>query len=306
MTTNRTSKGVPEGGEFAAHTRDESSVTLTSPKFRQTAQPKRSPWGEVQYGTELANGIWTVGTAGHGGYKLSSERNALVNEAWRASDGWYEEDVDFVIPCLTFPDELGGDDEKYGLDYFNRVARDYRPDQWEKVTGLTILPGESYQRDRDLFEEATKTKHVTVAAISRDDGQTRVWTRLRATGETASVILPPGLYRTRGDNNGLIINPDDFLTTSDLAEELLGQQQRCLDLKSPDSNTGEFLTAAGAAPHLARVTAEYNAEMAHLNPGRWGIPEWADNPNWSPLPMVDTKTKRALFETRRAAEESSK
>ncbi len=42
-------------------------------------------------------------TAGHGGIKLSPERNRVVNKAWRRKGGWYEEDVDAAIVILTFP-----------------------------------------------------------------------------------------------------------------------------------------------------------------------------------------------------------
>ena len=48
----------------------------------------RTPWGTAQHTKVLADGVTFYGCAGHGGYKLSRERNARVHKAWRIVGGW--------------------------------------------------------------------------------------------------------------------------------------------------------------------------------------------------------------------------
>lgn len=70
-----------------------------------------SPWGTPHHVEHYADGIDFVTTASHGGFHLSVERNALVPAEWKAATfchqgntGWYEEDADWCIVLLTFPD----------------------------------------------------------------------------------------------------------------------------------------------------------------------------------------------------------
>lgn len=72
--------------------------------FERSPQPTRSPWGLVQEAEEIAPGIWQVHTAGHGGIKLSAQRNRLVPDYLRCDRGWYEEDCDWAIVAVVFPE----------------------------------------------------------------------------------------------------------------------------------------------------------------------------------------------------------
>lgn len=67
-----------------------------------------SPWGPIQIVEELAPGVWSVATAGHGGLKLSPERVKRLPDICRATGysggGWFEEDCDWAIPALQFAD----------------------------------------------------------------------------------------------------------------------------------------------------------------------------------------------------------
>jgi hypothetical protein len=68
----------------------------------------RSPWGDVQQRTEIAPGIVSVSTEGHGGFMLSPQRVAELPDALRgittfAGPGWFEEDCDASIVILGFP-----------------------------------------------------------------------------------------------------------------------------------------------------------------------------------------------------------
>jgi hypothetical protein len=65
-----------------------------------------TPWGPSQSVTELAHGITLVTTAGHGGIKLSPERQAQMPASCRqtpySEGGWYEEDCDALLPLYRF------------------------------------------------------------------------------------------------------------------------------------------------------------------------------------------------------------
>ncbi len=72
-----------------------------------------SPWGPPQTVEVIARGIYLVETASHGGFYLDPTRNAEVPDYFKAASfnrqgerGWYEEDCDWCIPALVFPDEF--------------------------------------------------------------------------------------------------------------------------------------------------------------------------------------------------------
>jgi hypothetical protein len=70
--------------------------------------PINTPWGEVQQQTKLADGIYTVSTAGHGGFWLDeSHRNRMPDvKNWLQSKTWWEEDCDWAKPFVRFADEI--------------------------------------------------------------------------------------------------------------------------------------------------------------------------------------------------------
>jgi hypothetical protein len=72
-----------------------------------------SPWGAVQTATELAPGITSVTTASHGGIKLSAARYAKMPKAFKStpysSGGWYEEDCDWAMVAVTFPEAFSAE-----------------------------------------------------------------------------------------------------------------------------------------------------------------------------------------------------
>lgn len=71
-----------------------------------------SPWGPIQYLSEPVPGIVSVGTASHGGFWISPEREAQIPAAWKAAARqyapaqWYEEDCDVCAVGATFPEEF--------------------------------------------------------------------------------------------------------------------------------------------------------------------------------------------------------
>ena len=80
--------------------------------YQGTPQPFYSAWGTVQTAKELAPGVWDVTTESHGGIILSDERVKAL-PAWARGirtyaglDNHFEEDCDWCIVALAFPDVM--------------------------------------------------------------------------------------------------------------------------------------------------------------------------------------------------------
>jgi hypothetical protein len=76
----------------------------------------QTPWGAADYVKPIAPGIEFVGTPSHGGYHLSRENVLAMPAAWRAASfngqgerGWFEEDCDWCMVALTFPQHFPAD-----------------------------------------------------------------------------------------------------------------------------------------------------------------------------------------------------
>ena len=231
---DETARAVPHGaanGKLSAR-----AATGQPRRYRQAntvREGSRSPWGTVDYVSHWDVGITNVGTAGHGGVKLSPGRNRDVHEVWRRPGGWYEEDCEWAIVAVTFP-------ECYSPEHAataRTTARHWFPDEYEVVTGERIQPGESHVRDEQIFNAKHANDWVTTAAIAieapgtverivRDDGVTggfrlvrgeqkmvKVWARVggrHATGpKTRAFLVPADDYATRG-RFGFVVDPDKY------------------------------------------------------------------------------------------------
>jgi hypothetical protein len=64
----------------------------------------RTPWGKAQSVETILPGVMVVSTAGHGGIKLDTVRNAKVPKDCRRRGGWYEEDCDVYIVFAVHAD----------------------------------------------------------------------------------------------------------------------------------------------------------------------------------------------------------
>lgn len=72
-----------------------------------------TPWGPIQTLKAITDGIDHVTTGSHGGFHLSDERRAEMPDLLReiktfAGDNWYEEDCDWGLVALSFPQFFDG------------------------------------------------------------------------------------------------------------------------------------------------------------------------------------------------------
>ncbi|MCQ4121360.1 DUF7007 domain-containing protein [Rhodococcus tibetensis] len=136
--------------------------------------PASSPWGSVQYGSTLADGIITVSTAGHGGVRISPQRLRQMPSALRLGRRrWFEEDCESALVAVAFADDLELDDRRRELAA--QSVADWFPTAWEAHFGRTLQPGQSYVRDKETFTVANADRMVADSATqhSRDQCSAR-------------------------------------------------------------------------------------------------------------------------------------
>ncbi len=75
------------------------------PATRRELAVKSSPWGPIEDEEIIADGIRRVSTSNHGGWLLSPERQAKVPQHLLNQGGAYEEDGEYKLVALAFPDE---------------------------------------------------------------------------------------------------------------------------------------------------------------------------------------------------------
>lgn len=120
-----------------------------------------TPWGMSQRTTVYAEGIDFHTTAGHGGFKLSAERNRDVHPQLRSKDGFYEEDIAWAIVAITFPHLFTAVERQCA----ERSIKDWWPDAWETIFGTIMVPGESYVKDRRAFEAKHADDWIVISAL---------------------------------------------------------------------------------------------------------------------------------------------
>ena len=145
--------------EHAEHRRERAALGRV-----ETFSRASTPWGVSQGATVYADGVQSHSTAGHGGFKLSAERNRRVHPTLRARGGWYEEDAAWAIVAITFPGLFTSFERRCA----ERTVKDYWPEAFEAIFGVTLQPGESYERDRRAFQKVYASDWIVTSAIISD------------------------------------------------------------------------------------------------------------------------------------------
>lgn len=141
-------------------------VQLETLKRRDTTTTQRTPWGAAQGSTIYGDGVESIGTSSHGGFKLDRARNAKVCALLRNEGGWYEEDSEWVKVAVTFP-ELFTDREKA---FAEETFRHGHYEKYEKFYGVVLKEGQSRGKDERLFYERHANDWLVISASGNADG----------------------------------------------------------------------------------------------------------------------------------------
>lgn len=167
--------------------------------YRETAAPKRSPWGRPDSVTQLAAGVWRVSTPGHGGFKLSPERNAAVPAIAREPDGWYEEDCAWAIAALAHPDAFPEVQTQA-----RKTAMNWSPDAFTAITGEAVAPADSRALRKRAFGYESLTQFVVVSAFGSwspfvPEGKVGVCASRASDGARQWALVDLDRYAARGE-----------------------------------------------------------------------------------------------------------
>jgi hypothetical protein len=189
--------------ETARHRRDLAAMNRV-----QTRIPASTPWGASQMAVIYAEGVVSHSTAGHGGFHLSSDRNAKVLPLLRNDTAWYEEDCEWAIVAISFPQLFTG----YERSMAEKAVRNTKPDAWEAIHGCKLAEGESWVKDRRAFDQCHAADHIVISTIFSDQhsGMTEVIAVVggdrRASDDERRFLVPSDEYAGRG-RFGFAIDP---------------------------------------------------------------------------------------------------
>lgn len=188
--------------ETAAHKRDLAKLNRV-----QTRMSTSTPWGGSQMAVIYAKGVVSHSTAGHGGFHLSADRNAKVHLLLRKETPWYEEDCEWAIVAISFPELFTGHERSLA----EKTVRNTWPDAWEMIRGCVLAEGESWAKDRRAFDTRHAADHVVASAILSDQhpGMTEVVAGVggnRRSGDERRFLVPSDEYAGRG-RFGFVIDP---------------------------------------------------------------------------------------------------
>lgn len=157
---------LPDEAAFRARVLEqaEHANELRALNRRETHSREATPWGVSQGVTIYAEGVVFHSTASHGGFHLSEERKTLVDHRLQKHNGWYEEDAEWAIVALTFPN-LFTSLERRSAD---QTVKDSWPDAWEAITGTSLEPGQSLEKDRRAFHQRHAEDWIVISAIRSD------------------------------------------------------------------------------------------------------------------------------------------
>lgn len=127
----------------------------------------KTPWGKADSVRPIADGIWFVGTPGHGGLKLIASLNAKMPKIIRSPGGWYEEDLAYNWVIVAFPELVERGLLNGTLENAHQTLRDWFPTEYEKVFGVKLTSSQSRELRKNLFKAEHANDWVAVSAETK-------------------------------------------------------------------------------------------------------------------------------------------
>ncbi|MCZ7450997.1 hypothetical protein O8B93_25845 [Agrobacterium rhizogenes] len=198
---------VANEAEFRARVAEtaEHKCELASLNRVQTRASASTPWGGSQMAVTYGEGVVCHATAGHGGFHLSANRNAKVHPLLRKDTPWYEEDCEWAIVAVTFPDLFTA----YQRSMAEKTLRNTWPDAWETIHCCVLTAGESWAKDRRVFDQRHGNDFIVTSATRSDQypGMTEVLAKVGRgrDGEERRFLVQSDEYAGR-DRLGFVID----------------------------------------------------------------------------------------------------
>jgi len=177
--------------DYVQHCREKQALGRT----REPGNGVWTPWGMSQGSEVYADGVAFHSTASHGGFRLDEARRAAMLPALRVEGGWYEEDCEWAKVALAFPELFTTRERRMA----EKTLRHDFPDCWEAVHGRLLAPGESFDKDRRLFEEAHAQDWIVISA-SQSQGSPGV----------VECVAALGGKRDRRPYRGFLVPNDEY------------------------------------------------------------------------------------------------
>jgi len=220
--------------------------------------PVSTPWGAPQHTEFLARGVFSVITAGHGGIKVADAFNQRIPEYLRNEDGWYEEDCDWCLVALAFPDLFSDAD----VESAKKTLADYYPNAFEAHFGYRPTAEQSHVVAREEFDRQHRDHWQIYSARGEGRfvlGHGRVGGR-EGHGPERLFIVPRDEYRRREAGMNFVID-DDRHGPVPVGDVYTGDFSALLPLQSGQQVEGRVLLMGGSA-----VIEGTGAERFYLAP----------------------------------------
>lgn len=177
---------------------------------RQTIQPPhtQTPWGKPQHCIRYGEEVLKYSTAEHGGFKVLAQKK--MPEALLASGGWYEEDCCWARVALGFPELFTPRERRLAED----TLRHWEPLVWEEFFQRELKPGESNERDQEIFLRDNRENFIVISASDQMDGTVKVHATRGGSRDPQSeervFLIPRQEYAGRG-RFGFVVDPEKHL-----------------------------------------------------------------------------------------------
>jgi Domain of unknown function (DUF7007) len=163
--------------------------------------PKHSPWGAVDHGERLAEGVFFVSTPRHGGFKLAAKHNVLIPAAFRREGGWYEEDCDAAIPMFFMPLLFKPEQVLEARE----SLRCWHWREWEAHFGEIVPLEESLCKAQTTFVE----EHANDLLVISASGD---WHRAVVTGMVGVTATVQGSRKPGSQHHHFLVTKDEYAT----------------------------------------------------------------------------------------------
>jgi hypothetical protein len=190
-------------------------TTLTRHYDYREKRPS-TPCGPADYVKPIARGVAEVGTASHGGMRVS---RALAQKRFDARvlalaiEGkrhfWFEEDCAYALVVLTMPELFN----EHQIFFAKNAVKNYYPDEYTIITGEEVLLQESYVLQKRQFEAQTRDRFVVYSAVGDwaqgvSKGMIRAWARRATDGEKREFLIPEKMIQS-SKTFGYVVDEND-------------------------------------------------------------------------------------------------